>query len=101
LAFAVGSGLAAGAAILISLDTDITPTMGFGALLLGVVAAIVGGVGSMPGAMLGLLVGLAQHLGVWKLPTQWQDEIVFLILIAFLIARPQGLFGRPVKNIGV
>src|SRR5207253_7257264 len=75
-AFAVGSALAAGAAINISLDTDITPTMGFGALLMGVVAAIVGGVGSIPGAMLGgLLVGLAQQLGVWKLPTQWQDAI--------------------------
>lgn len=102
LVFAVGSGLAAGAAILISLDTDITPTMGFGALLLGVVAAVVGGIGSVPGSMLGgLLVGLTQHIGVWKLPTQWQDAIVFLILVAFLIARPQGFFGRPIKNAGV
>lgn len=102
LAFAFGSALAAGAAILISLDTDITPTMGFGALLMGVVAAIVGGVGSIPGAMLGgLLVGLAQQLGVSKLPTQWQDAIVFLILIAFLIARPQGFLGKALKSTGV
>lgn len=100
--FVLGSALAAIASILISFDTDITPTMGFDALLMGVVAAIVGGIGSIPGAFLGgLLVGMAQHLGVWKLPTQWQDAIVFGILIIFLLLRPQGLLGKPLKKAAV
>ena len=76
-----------------------TPMMGFYALLMGVVAVIAGGIGSIPGAALGgLLVGMAQHLGVWKIPTQWQDTIVFLILIFFLLFRPQGFLGRVVKK---
>ena len=100
--FALGSALAAIAAILISLDTDMTPMMGFYALLMGVVAVIAGGIGSIPGAALGgLLVGMAQHLGVWKIPTQWQDTIVFLILIFFLLFRPQGFLGRVVKKAAV
>ena len=102
LVFMIGSGIAGAAAILISLDTDITPTMGFTALLMGVVAAIVGGVGNISGAIVGgLFVGLAQHLGVWKLPTEWQDAIVFAILIAFLLARPQGFLGKPMRRAGI
>jgi len=97
--YAWGSGLAAAAAILAALDTDMTPMIGFNALLVGVVAAIVGGIGSIQGSLLGaLLVGLAQHLGVWKLPTQWQDAIVFLTLLIFLLLRPQGFLGRPIRK---
>lgn len=97
--FAVGSALAAIASILLGYDVDITPSMGFNALLMAVVAVIVGGVGSIRGSFLGgLLVGLAQHLGVWKLPTQWQNAVVFGVLIIFLIIRPEGLFGRPLKR---
>jgi len=100
--FVLGSSLAGIAAILISLDTDMTPLMGFHALLMGVVAVIAGGIGSIPGVALGgLLVGMAQHLGVWKIPTQWQDTIVFLILIFFLLFRPQGFLGRVVKKSSV
>jgi branched-chain amino acid transport system permease protein len=101
-AFVLGSALAAIASILISFDTDMTPMMGFNALLMGVVAAIVGGIGSIPGALLGgLFVGMAQHIGVWKLPTHWQDAIVFVILIAFLLFRPQGFLGKSLKKAGV
>src|SRR3990172_8083354 len=100
--FALGSALAAVAVILISLDTDMTPMKGFYALLMGVVAVIAGGVGSIPGAALGgLLVGMAQHLGVWKIPTQWRDTIVFVILIFFLLFRPQGFLGKAVKKAAV
>lgn len=102
LVFALGSALAAVAGILIAYDTNLTPTMGFNALLMGVVAVVVGGIGSVPGAILGgLLVGLSQHLGVWKLPTQWQDAIVFLILIFFLFLRPQGFLGKPLRRAAV
>ena len=99
LSFALGSILAAAAAILISLDTDMTPTMGFYALLMGVAAAIIGGVGEISGALLGgLFVGLVQNLGVWKLPTEWQDAIVFAVVILFLLVKPQGFLGTPLKR---
>lgn len=98
-AFAIGSFLAAVAAIMISFDTDMTPTMGFNALVKGVIAVIIGGMGSLPGAALGgLLLGLAENLGVWQLPSKWQDTIAFVILIAFLLFRPHGILGkRPQK----
>jgi branched-chain amino acid transport system permease protein len=100
--FALGSGLAAVAGILISCDTNLTPTMGFRALLMGVVAAIVGGIGSVPGAIVGgLFIGLVQHFGVWVLPTQWQDAIVFAVLILFLLVRPQGMLGTPLRKAAV
>ncbi len=94
-AFAIGSFLAAVAAIMISFDTDMTPTMGFNALVMGVIAVIVGGIGSLPGAAVGgLLIGLAQNLGVWQLPSKWQDTIAFVILILFLLFRPYGILGK-------
>ena len=85
-AFALGSALAGIAGILVALDVDMTPTMGMRALLMGVVAVIIGGVGSIPGVALGaLLLGMAQHLGVWKISSQWQDAIAFIILVLFLL----------------
>lgn len=94
LATGVGSGLAAFAGVLMALDMDSLPTMGFRVLLLAMVSAIVGGLGSLKGAVTGgIFVGLVQHVAVWKISTQWQDAILFTILIAFLIFRPQGFFG--------
>lgn len=96
LAFIIGSGTAAVAAILSAYDTDLTPMMGFRAVLFGAVAAIIGGIGSVHGALLGgLLIGFSQIFGGWMLPTQWQDTVVFLILIFFLILRPHGFLGVP------
>lgn len=99
LAFALGSGLAAVAAILVSFDVDMVPTMGMNALLMGVVATIVGGVGSIPGATVGgLLLGLAQHFSVWQIGSEWQDSVAFVILLAFLMFRPYGIFGRKLRK---
>jgi len=98
----LGSSLAGIAGFLVGYDTAVTPSSGLGVLLIAVTAAIVGGIGSIPGAMFGgLLVGVAQHIGVWRLPAQWQDAIVFGILILFLILRPQGFFGRPIWRTAV
>jgi branched-chain amino acid transport system permease protein len=95
-AFAMGSGAAAVSAILASFDTGLTPTMGFNALLMAVVAAVVGGVGSIPGALLGGLgIGLIRNLAAVAIPSAWLDPLVFGILIAFLLLRPQGLLGEP------
>lgn len=97
--FGLGSVLAAVAGILIAYDTSLTPSMGFNVLLFGIVAVIVGGATSNMGAMLGgMLVGMVQQIAVWKFPTQWQDSVVFVILILFLLLRPQGFFGRPLTE---
>ncbi|HYH84139.1 MAG TPA: branched-chain amino acid ABC transporter permease [Pyrinomonadaceae bacterium] len=102
LSFGIGSALAAAASILISFETNITPTMGFPVLVLAVIAIVVGGIGSNLGAILGgLLIGLAENLGVWKLPSKWQDTIAFMILIIFLFFRPQGFLGRRLKRVTV
>jgi branched-chain amino acid transport system permease protein len=96
LAFALGSCLAGIAGILSGLDTDLTPLMGFRAVLIGVSAVIVGGMGSLPGAVIGgLLIGFAQQFAAWTMPTQWQDSIVFGLVIVFFALRPQGVCGTP------
>lgn len=95
----LGSAMAGISGFLFSYETALTPSGGLRVLLIGATAAIVGGIGSVPGAMLGgLLIGIVQHIGVWYLPTQWQDTIVFLILILFLLLRPQGFFGLPIRK---
>jgi branched-chain amino acid transport system permease protein len=102
VAFASGSVLAGLASVLVALDVGMNPTMGLNALMMGVVAAVVGGIGSVPGVFLGgLFLGLSQHLGVWRIGTEWQDSIVFLILILFLVFRPQGFFGEKLRKAGV
>lgn len=98
--FAIGSVLAGAAGILISLETNIEPTMGFSAILKGIIASIIGGIGSIPGAMLGgFFLGIAENLGIWKIQAGWKDSIAFAILIIFLLLRPGGIFGvRPEKE---
>jgi len=94
LSMGLGSLLAATAGTLVALDTGCSPMMGFSVLFLGVVAAVVGGVGSASGAIWGaLLVATVQNLGALVFPTQWQDAIVFSVLILFLLLRPQGITG--------
>jgi branched-subunit amino acid ABC-type transport system permease component len=73
--------------------------MGFRALLLGMTGVIVGGVGTVPGAALGsMVISIAVNVGAWMLPTHWQDGIVFAILVLFLILRPQGFLGKPLRR---
>ena len=92
--FAIGSALAGAAGILISLETNIEPTMGMNAILKGIIASIIGGIGSIPGALFGgLFLGLAENLGIWKIQAGWKDAIGFAILIIFLLLRPSGIMG--------
>lgn len=101
-AFLLGSALAAISGILISFDIDMTPTMGLNPLMMGVVAVIVGGVGSIPGAALGsFLLAFAQNFGVWKISSQWQDAIAFCILLLFLLFRPYGFLGKKIRKVEV
>jgi branched-chain amino acid transport system permease protein len=59
------------------------------------IAAVVGGIGSIPGAMLGgLLLGMAESFGAGYLSAQYKDVYAFVILIIVLLVRPQGILGR-------
>lgn len=91
LVFGLGSCLAAVAGFFQGMMTDITPAMGIMPFMMGIVAAIVGGISGLPGVALGaLLLSVAQNFGGWLVGTQWQDAIAFLVLILFLLLRPQG-----------
>jgi branched-chain amino acid transport system permease protein len=90
------------AGALIGADIGLTPGMGFRAILMGVVAAVIGGIGSFRGVMLGaLLIGITQNLVAWWISTAWQDAATFLLLIIFLVARPQGILGKPLRRASV
>lgn len=92
--FLLGSALAGIAAVLTALDLGATPDMGFDVVFAAVVALVIGGVGYLPGTLVGAFaLGLAQQLVVWKLNTAWQSGLVFTLLILFLVLRPQGFFG--------
>jgi len=102
IAFAIGSALAAVAGILSAMDTNMTPTFGFNLLLYGVVAMIIGGVGSTRGLLAGsLLVATAQHLAAFYLDTKWMDAVTYIILILFLIWKPLGFSGKRLKKVEV
>jgi branched-chain amino acid transport system permease protein len=92
----LGAGLACVAGVMAGLLVQIRPYMGFDLLLPLFAAAILGGIGSVPGAMLaGLIVGLAEAFAVQLVGAEWRAAVAFVILVLVLLVRPQGLFGRP------
>ena len=93
--FVIGSAIAGWAGILVGFDTGLQPTVGLDLLLKGVIAAIIGGIGSVSGGVLGaLLLGLIENFGIWKISSEWKDAIAFAVLILFLIFRPNGIMRR-------
>lgn len=98
ISFAIGSALAGLTGILVALDVDMTPTMGMNTLMMGVVVMIVGGNNVKGIVCAALLLGFTQNLGVWYISSQWQDAIAFLILILFLLLKPEGFFGRKLRK---
>lgn len=97
--FAIGSALAGIAGILIALETNLEPTMGMNAIFKGIIASIIGGIGSIPGAVFGgFFLGLAENLGIWKIQAGWKDAIAFGILILFLLFRSTGILGAKTKD---
>ena len=101
-ATAISSALAAIAGILVALDVDMTPTFGFNYFLYGVVAMIIGGVGSYRGLIFGsLLLASAQHLAASYIDTKWMDAVAYMILILFLIWKPLGFSGMRLKKVDV
>ena len=76
-------------------DQIVYPNMGFMAGLKAFAAAVLGGIGSLPGALLGgLIVGVSESMAATFLGSTYRDAIAFVILIIVLIVKPNGLFGR-------
>ena len=89
------AGMAALAGTMSGLLVQIRPTMGFDLLLPLFAAAILGGIGSVPGAMLGgLVIGLSEAFAVQVAGAEWRASVSFAVLVAVLLVRPAGLFGQ-------
>jgi len=100
--FIIGSALASIGGILITLDTDMTPTMGFRILLYAAVAMIIGGLGSYKGLISGaLLLSTAQHLSAYYIDGRWMEATAYVILVLFLIWKPLGFSGKRLKKVEI
>ena len=101
-AFFLGSALAGAAGLIFGLYYNNTSfIIGYNAGLRAFTAAVLGGIGNIPGAMLGgVLIGLIESLGGQYLEVRWTDVIIFSILVLVLVFRPVGLMGRaaPTKS---
>jgi branched-chain amino acid transport system permease protein len=100
LTFFLGSALAGAAGLIFGLYYNFTSyVIGYTAGLRAFTAAVLGGIGSIPGAMLGgIIIGLIESLGGQLIATRWTDVIIFSILILVLVFRPNGLLGRLVPR---
>lgn len=101
LTFGIGSALAAIAGVMMgAYYNSIYPTMGYFIGLKAFAAAVLGGIGNLPGAMMGgLILGIIEIMAIaFGLPSGYQHAISFVILIAILIVRPTGLFGEKVSE---
>jgi branched-chain amino acid transport system permease protein len=94
--FFIGAALAGGAGVLVGIVFfSIRHTMGFQAGLKGFTAAVLGGIGSMPGAALGgIVLGLVEAFASVYISATFVDAIAFLLLVLVLLIRPSGLLGR-------
>ncbi|WP_174804063.1 branched-chain amino acid ABC transporter permease [Martelella limonii] len=94
LTWMTGGALACVAGVMIGILVQIRPLMGFDMLLPMFAAAILGGIGSVPGAVIGgLIIGLSEAAAVQLIGAEWRAAVSFIILMAVLFVRPIGLFG--------
>lgn len=95
IVFFIGAVYAALAGLVSGHDTAIQPRMGLLLLLKGWIASVVGGIGSLYGAIVGgFALGMLEQFGIWDLAGEWRDVISFIVLIVFLSFWPQGLIPR-------
>lgn len=91
--FIIGSAIAGIAGVLISLEQNLESSMGTNLMVKGFAGAVIGGIGSVPGAIVGsFFLGLAENFGIWYLPSGYKDAIAFLVLFIFLMFMPSGIF---------
>jgi branched-chain amino acid transport system permease protein len=93
--FALGAALAGAAGALYGILLPFNPTIGALPTIKAFAIIIIGGLGSIPGAVIGgLLYGIAENTAVYFLGATWQDAIAFALLIIVLVIRPTGIFGE-------
>jgi branched-subunit amino acid ABC-type transport system permease component len=99
IAFAGASAIGGVAGFLVlAVDQQVTPMFGMWATLKGLIAMMIGGLGSIPGALLGgLLLGIVEAHSQWYFGPQIRDLVAYLVLFAFLVMRPGGLLGEAPK----
>jgi branched-chain amino acid transport system permease protein len=100
LTFVIGSALAAIAGVLVGLYYgSVNFRMGYVPGLKAFTAAVLGGVGNIPGAMVGgIIIGLLETFGAAYISGEWKDAIAFVILITVIVARPSGLLGERIAE---
>ncbi|MBI4451224.1 branched-chain amino acid ABC transporter permease [Candidatus Woesearchaeota archaeon] len=99
MAFLAGSMLAGVAGVLVALEQNLYPAMGVPLILNGFTGAVIGGLSSVHGAVLGaLLLGLVENIGIWWLPSGYKGAIAFALLFVFLLFKPQGLLGARMRE---
>jgi len=100
ITFAIGSMLASGAGMMVGMYYDaVFPTMGFSYGIKAFAAAVLGGIGSLPGAMLGgLTIGVVESLGSAYLSSGYRNAFAFGIMIIVLILKPTGIMGKVVRE---
>jgi len=97
--FIIGSVLAGVAGILIGIEQNLYPQMGVSLIIKGFTGAVIGSLVSVPGSVLGsLILGLAENIGIWWLPSGYKDAIAFVLLFIFLLFKPSGLLGYKVRE---
>jgi branched-chain amino acid transport system permease protein len=93
--FVIGSALAGAAGVMFALRVPTAASIGFIIGLKGFTAAVIGGIGSIPGAMAGgLILGFAEAYTAGYWTTRWSDLVIFSVLIVFMLFRPRGLLGQ-------
>lgn len=94
LAFGISGFLGSAAGILNAYDLGFDPHIGMSAVMLAIVATIIGGRGTFIGPVIGgVLLGVARSQVVWHASARWQDAITFFLLAVFLLCRPNGIVG--------
>ena len=94
-AIALGAALAGVGGVLLGMDTSVDPLTGYRVLLSVFAAAVLGGLGSIPGAVLGALaIGVAEEVALLVVPATYRGAIAFFAILAMLTLRPRGLLGE-------
>ena len=92
--FAIGTALAALGGALVGPLFLVFPLMGDAPMVKGLAGILLGGMGSVPGAVIGgLIIGIAESVSTLYLPTDYRDSVAFAIMVLILLVRPRGLFG--------
>ena len=97
--FIIAAVLGAFGGILLGLEQNLYPRMGIIIIIKGFISSVVGGLGSVPGSIIGgFFIGLVENVGILYLPSGYKDVISFSVMVVFLLLRPQGIFGVKMRD---